>query len=157
MDVLEMHEQLQAFLKDLRSQKLLLTQTEFNQLSSENYKEKGSDIGRILGRNYIEKKACELGLKHVKAPRKMIVIDDEIPSIKLRTSAGLDIEAPKGGIAIYAERIQASNRKITSEEVSELLRLFEATGFSDIHWGNVIIAEDGIYIIDTEFTNFFFT
>jgi hypothetical protein len=154
MDVLEMHEQLQAFLKNLRSQKLLLTQTEFNQLSTENYIEKGSDIGRILGRNYIEKKARELGLKHVKAPRKMIVIDDEIPSIKLRTSASLDIEAPKGGITIYAERIQASNRKITSEEVSELLRLFEATGFSDIHWGNVIIAEDGVYIIDTEFTNF---
>lgn len=154
MDVLEMHEQLQAFLKDLRSEKLLLTQTEFNQLPTENYIEKGSDIGRILGRNYIEKKARELGLKHVKAPRKMIVIDDDNPNIKLRTSAGLDIEAPKGGITIYAERIQASNRKITSEEVSELLRLFEATGFSDIHWGNVIIAEDGVYIIDTEFTNF---
>lgn len=154
MDVLEMHEQLQAFLKDLRSQKLLLTQTEFNQLSTENYIEKGSDIGRILGRNYIEKKARELGLKHVKAPRKMIVIDDEIASIKLRTSAGLDIRAPEGCFTIYAERIQESNRKITFEEVSELLRLFEATGFSDIHWGNVIIAEDGVYVIDTEFTNF---
>jgi hypothetical protein len=154
MDFLEMHEQLQAFLKDLDSQKLLLKQAEFNQLSSENYIEKGSDIGRILGRNYIEKKARELDLKHVKAPRKMIVIDDEITSIKLRTSADLDIEAPKGGITIYAERIQKSNRKITSEEVSELLRLFEATGFSDIHWGNVIIAEDGVYVIDTEFTNF---
>ncbi|WP_042282039.1 hypothetical protein [Candidatus Protochlamydia sp. R18] len=65
----------------------------------------------------------------------MIVIDDDNTNIKLRTSAGLDIEASIGGMTVYAERIRGSNRKITSEEVSELLRLFEATGFSDIHWG----------------------
>lgn len=154
MDALEMNECLQTFLTALRSKKLLLTQTEFNHLSSKNYVKKGGDIGRILGRDYIERKACELGLKHVKVPRKMIVIDDANPNIKLRTSADLDIEAPTGGITVYAERIQGSNRKITSEEISELLRLFEATGFSDIHWGNIITAEDGVYVIDTEFTNF---
>lgn len=154
MDALEMHECLQTFLTDLRSQKLLLTQTEFAQLNADDYIEKGSDIGRILGRNYIERKARELGLKHVKAPKKMIVIKDNQANLKLRTSAGLDIAVPAYDTTVYAERIQESNRKITAEETSELLRLFEATGFSDIHWGNIIIAKDGVYIIDTEFTNF---
>lgn len=154
MDALEMYECLQTFLTGLRSQKLLLTQTEFNHLSSKNYVEKGGDMGRILGRDYIERKAHELGLKHVKVPRKMIVIDDDNTHIKLRTNASLNIRAPKGDITVYAEKIRESNRKITSEEVSELLCLFETTGFSDIHWGNIIVAEDGVYIIDTEFTNF---
>ncbi|WP_042282040.1 hypothetical protein [Candidatus Protochlamydia sp. R18] len=69
-DTLEMHECLQTFLTGLRSQKLLLTQTEFNHLSSENYVEKGEDIDRILGRDYIERKARELSLRHVKVPKK---------------------------------------------------------------------------------------
>lgn len=154
MDALEMHERLEGFLTYLRSQKLLLTQSEFDRLPEENYIDKGGDIGRILGRNYIEKKASELGLKHVKVPKKIMVIVDGNTSLKLHIDATLDIIAPSGGITVYAEMIRKANRSITSEEVSELLRLFEATGFSDIHWGNMIVAEDGIYIIDTEFTNF---
>ncbi len=159
MDALEMHKCLQDFLIRLRSQKLLLTQSEFDQLPAENYIKKERDIGRILGRDYIERKASELGLKHVKVPKKMIVIDDDNTNLMLRTSSDLHIEAPSegpdgNGITVYAERIKEVNRKITSEEAYELLRLFEATGFSDIHWGNIIIANDGVYIIDTEFTNF---
>lgn len=154
MDLLEIYEHLKGFLTRLRSQGLLLTQSEFNRLPSKNYIEKGRDIGRILGRNYIEKKAHELGLKHVKVPKKMIVIDDNNTQLDLKTSIHLDIETSSDGLAVYAEKILRSDRSITSEEISELLRLFEATGFSDIHWGNIVVAKDGIYIIDTEFTNF---
>lgn len=154
MDTLEMHERLQGYLKELRSKKLLLTQKEFKALSPDHFINKGGDIGRILGRDYIEVKARELGLKHVKVPQKMFVINGKHPTLTLRTSSTLDIQDPFGEVAVYAERIQYFARQIRSEEVSELLRLFEACGYSDIHWGNVIVAKEGVYIIDTEFTNF---
>lgn len=152
MDALERYEYLQDFLKNLRSQKLLLSESEFRSLPRQNYVEKGADIGRILGRDYIERKARELGLQHVKVPKKMIVMDDTA-NLQLQIDRRCNIVA-EGGVRVYAERIQSCSRRITPEEVTELLRLFEATGFSDIHWGNVIVAADGVYIIDTEFTNF---
>ncbi len=82
----------------------------------------------------------------------MIVSDDQA-DLNLHTE-DLSIRVLSGGARVYAERIQCANRRITLTEVSELLRLFEATGCSDIHWGNIIVAEDGVYIIDTEFRNF---
>ena len=157
MDALEMHDRLADFLIHLRSQKLLLTQSEFDQLSEGNYINKGNDIGRIAGRDYIEKKAGELGLKHVKVPKKMIVIPDVTTNLALYIDKNLCIQTSSDGITVYAEPIQGVKRAITAEEVSELLRLFEATGFNDIHWSNVIVAQDGVYIIDTEFTNFWAT
>ncbi|MFI5342905.1 MAG: DUF648 domain-containing protein [Chlamydiales bacterium] len=153
MDALEMHEHLHGFLTHLRSQNLLLTQSEFDQLPPKKYKAKGEDIGCILGRDYIERKANELGLIHVKLPKKIIVIDGQT-NLKLRSRAGLNIEASSDSFTVYAEKIKEVDRTINPEEVSELLRLFEATGFSDIHWENIIVAEDGVYIIDSAFTNF---
>ena len=153
MDALEMHERLKSFLTDLRSRELLLTRSEFNQFSEQNYIQKTRDVGRILGRDYIERKAHELKLEHVKVPKKLMVVDDQA-YLNFQTSASLDLKPCFGGITVYAERIQSSNRKITPAEVSELLRLFEATGSSDITWSNIIVAEDGVYIINTEFANF---
>ncbi len=152
MDALEMRERLHDFLKHLRSQRLLLRRSEFAKLPSTNYIEKGYDIGRILGRDYIERKARELGLQSIKVPKKMIVIGDQA-NLNLSTDSNLNINS-SDDVKVYAERIQGTDRRITSKEASELLRLFEATGYSDIHWENIIVAADGVYIIDTEFTNF---
>lgn len=153
MDALEMHEHLRAFLKGLRSKGLLLKNSEFTKPQREKHIRKERDIGRILGRDYIENKARELGLKHVKVPKKIIVMDDDAP-LGLVLDPNLGIRVYSQNAKIYAQRINASDRAIRLEEVTELLRLFEATGYSDIHWGNIIIGEDGVYIIDTEFTNF---
>lgn len=155
MDAVEINEGLNSFLTDLRSKGLLLTEDEFGKLDKKKYVSKGDDIGRILGRDYIEKKAHELGLKHVKVPRKMIVINpNKGDDLKLRLREDLSIFASSNGVEVYAEKIRESSRKVTTEEVAELLRLFEMAGFNDIHWGNVIVADDGVYIVDTEFTNF---
>jgi hypothetical protein len=153
MDALEMYESLGAFLRDLRSHGLLLTRTEFTELPSENYISKSRDIGRILGRNYMERKIRELGFTHVKVPKKTIVIDDSRTTIKFYTDTRLSIGSIHI-VGVYAEKIQSSDRAITYEEASELFHLFQVTGFWDFHWENVIIAEDGVYIIDTEFRNF---
>jgi|GEM_PF-1371878 len=154
MDALEMHETLQRFLSHLRSQKLLLSKSEFKHLSKENYVKKNSEIDRILGRDYLENKARELRLKHVKVPKKIVVIDDH-KNVKLRVEENLSITpSSETDLIVYAEKIKEADRKVTVEEVSELITLFDAAGFGDIQWSNLIIAHDGIYIIDTEFTNF---
>lgn len=151
-DAVEMNNRLQCFIDELHSKKLILTKQEFNKHPKENYIEKGNDIGRILGRDYIEKKVHELNLEHVKVPKKIMVIPDNYTLIEFRIGEDLNIHARN--VSVYAEKIKKSTREITSEEIAELIRLFEATGYTDIQWDNLIIAEDGVYIIDTEFDNF---
>lgn len=160
MDALEMNDRLHEFLNNLRSQKLLLTESEYSKLGG-HYMKKGNDIGRILGRDYIEKKALELGLKHVKVPKKIMVVEDcEKVNLQIdeygSIAVSFDSESYEFNtkVTVYAEQIYKRSKPITSEEVKELLMLFEATGFSDINWNNIIVAEDGVYVIDTEFTNF---
>lgn len=152
MDVLDMHECLYKFLKDLHAQKLLLTQAEFDQLPKDNYMSKGKEISRIMGRNYVERKARELGLQHIKVPKKLVVIDGT-SDLRFRSDSYLDLIADNS-VTIYAEKIRSANREMTAEEESELQRLVEATKYGDGHASNFIVAEDGVYIIDTEFENF---
>ncbi|MFN4173636.1 MAG: hypothetical protein ACK4HV_00830 [Parachlamydiaceae bacterium] len=145
MDALEMQQALAQALKGR-----VLPKSGFK--NSDSYIDKGGDIGRLLGRDYILRTIQRLGLKHVKVPEKFIVADDSQP-LKIKVNPDHSIIA-ESYVDVYAIRVNRSNRKITVDEVKELLVLFEAVGFSDIHWGNIIIAEDGVYIIDTEFTNF---
>lgn len=151
MDALEMHQCLHSYLKDLRAQKLLLTKTEFDQIPKRAYRKNIANFfDSILAKEYMERKIQELGLKHIKVPKKLLVMDDDKANIKFRTSSKLDLTS--NGITVYDEPILKAYRKFTSEEFSELIRFFEATGLSDIY--KVIIAKEGVYIVDTEFTNF---
>lgn len=156
MDALEMHELLKDFLANLRSQGFLLTQSEFNQRHVENCRKKSADLedlGRLLGRNYIEKKANELGLTHIKVPKKFIVIKDDAKiELQVDQNLKLNVASYEDNIWIYDEQIQESDRKITIEEMSELIRLFESTGY--FYSEGIVIAEDGIYIISTAFRGF---
>lgn len=145
MDALEIQEVLAQALKGR-----IISKSNFK--NNNTYIEKGGDVGRLLGRDYILRTIQRLGLKHVKVPEKFIVADESEP-LKIRVNPDHSITA-ESAVDVYAVRVNRSDRKITSDEVKELLALFEAAGFSDIHWGNIIIAADGVYIIDTEFTNF---
>lgn len=151
MDALEIHDRLRAFFREKRSLGLVLSRSEFNRLPQENYVKKTPDLGRILGRDYLQRTIRELGLQYIKVPQKIMVIEDHA-DLKLQTSAS--IYCKKQGVQVYAERIPQSSRKTRPEEAAELLHLCEVTGYGDIHTGNIWIAEDGIYIIDTEFVNF---
>lgn len=168
MNLLQVEETIRKWFQGLREKNLLLTETEFKNFYSTKRDEcdkktfvrsKGRDIGRILGRNYIEQTCKELGLKHVKVPKKIAVLDtsetDESSAIKV----GIEvikghIEMVSDNFEIYAENITRVERKLTCEEMEELIILLKKTRFDDIHCGNFIVAEEGIYIIDTEFTNF---
>lgn len=155
MDLLAARGEIGKFLKDLRKDGLLLKEEEAEKLDKTKYFCKGQDdIGRIQGRNFLEKHIKENGLTHIKVPKKIAVInkglDDVSFSIKNR---GLKT-SHKQQLTIYAERIEAVERTISLEEAVELIIVSEKTGYWDYYEQNYIIAKDGIYIIDTEFNAF---
>lgn len=162
MDALDVERTLQTFLSTLRKEGLLLTKEEFGQKSPAQYFSKGDDIGRILGRDYIERTAKRLHLSYIKVPKKTAVIQPENAqtlALAFTVSRGgeMDIKCPH--LQIYAERIEPLERNATRAEMKGLLDLLEATGFNDFYGQNLLIGknqngEEGIYFIDTEYTNF---
>jgi hypothetical protein len=55
---------------------------------------------------------------------------------------------------VYAEKIERVDRKISREEMEELIQIMEVTKFADFQTANFIVASDGIYFIDTEYKSF---
>jgi hypothetical protein len=148
------------FFEDLRTSGRLLTNQEFVDQNHPKgtYRDKGSDLGRIQGANYIKKVAEELGLKHIKVPKKIAVLNEGINSIQAKVSP-FNLELSSGQVTIFAEDITPLDRGTTREEVTELLKILEATGFGDFMGENFMLGknaqgEEGIYFVDTEYTNF---
>jgi len=163
MDCITARESIQAFLTDLRRQGLLMTKEEFSQLDQSKYMSKTAQVGRILGRDFIERTAKKLGLTHIKAPKKVAVIElnsSVLGNPEPRTNVAISVvgsfELKSQNLEIYAERITSVRRTVSREEMSELLTLLAAVRYSDFLGDNLMIAQDGIYIIDTEFHNFRF-
>ena len=141
-------------LKQLQQQGRLL---EHHQFEVTNAWIKKSQLGRILGRDYLEEKIQLLALKYMKVPNKIAVFKEAANSsklvIKLFQGVHFD-ETESDQLDIYAERIKPIDRKLTNEEVEELFKLLAASGYADITSENFIIAADGLYFIDTEFSAF---
>lgn len=154
MDVVTSRKVMEGFLKNLRKEKLLLSQQEFNQFDKTQYIEKVDQIGRILGRDFIEKIIKENGLKHIKAHKKIAVINEGLSKFSVGIGRNLEPHPEYNNLTVYAERIKPTDRKLSLEEAIEFMILLEKSGFNDFFGQNIFIAEDGIYIIDTEFTNF---
>jgi hypothetical protein len=162
MDAIDVEETLQTFLGNLRRDGLLLTKEEFAQKDRARYYHKYDDIGRVLGRDYIERTAARLNLPHVKVPKKIAVIqpeDEHAVALEFTVTrgGGMDLKCPS--LQIYAERIEPIERKATRAEMTGLLDLIEATGFNDFFGHNLFMGknhngEEGIYFIDTEYHNF---
>lgn len=146
------------FFNSLKSSGQLLTSEQFASYSKEAYRNKGCDLGRILGAEYIKRIAEELGLKHIKVPKKIAVVDESVTELKASVcQSSLELSCKK--ITIYAEEITPLSRGTTREEVTEFLRILEATGFGDFLGLNFFLGrnqagEEGIYFIDTEYMNF---
>lgn len=123
------------------------------------FKKKESDIGRILGRDFIERTAQSLGSHSVKVPRKFAVVKEGLSSVSISMDGGvLGQKIESDNFEVYAEFIKPSGRKhLTREEMAGLLKVLVATRYSDITLGfnpNFIIAADGVYIIDTDYQIF---
>lgn len=151
-----------SFFEELKDEGLLLTKQQFDESGiKEACIRKSFDIGRILGSHYITKTAEELGLKHIKVPKKYAVISHDREN-KSSLEAFVDkrtLEIKTHEVEIYAEKITPLERKATREELKELLQILEATGYGDFMGDNFFVGrnqngEEGIYFIDTEYNNF---
>lgn len=154
MDCVKAKNAIGKFYRELRERGCLMTQEEFNKVKSSadaRFYAKGHDMGRILGRDYIEKTAGKLNIGSVKVPKKIAVIEEGATIIKTN-SRSFEIESKQ--MNIQATGIKGVRRFLTRQEMAELILVLEATGFSDIHLANFVIAKDGVYVIDTEYTNF---
>lgn len=162
MDIVTTRNIMENFLKGLKKDGLLLTEEEFSNLDKGNYISKIDQIGRIQGKNFIERLVKENGLKHIKVPKKIAVIKSGLESVSFRLKSvsfcvdrSLELIPKKDQLTIYAERVKPVDRKLSLEEAIEFMVILEKTGYSDFAGQNFFIAEDGIYFIDTEFKDFF--
>ncbi|KAF3362455.1 Uncharacterized protein PHSC3_000983 [Chlamydiales bacterium STE3] len=155
MDIVAARNAIEAFLKSLKKDGLLLAADEFSKLDKNNYISKMDQIGRIQGKNFIEKVVKENGLQHIKVPKKIAVINRGLESISFRVASSLELIPKEDQLTIYAERVKPVNRKLSLEEAVEFMILLEKTGYDDFFGNNFFLAEDGIYFIDTEYKDFF--
>ncbi len=126
------------------------------QTQEKQYIRKEHQIGRIQGKNFIEKLVKENDLKHIKVPKKIAVINQD--TISFRVATNLELIPKVDQLTIYAERIEPLKRKLSLQEAIEFMTVLEKTGYSDfVAFQNFFFAKDGIYFIDTEFKDFSLT
>lgn len=155
MDLLTTRDTISDFLKGLRQQGLLLTSEEFKKLDQSQYLSKSDQIGRILGKNFIEKLVEENHLKHIKVPKKIAVIQEGVENLSFMFMENSLEPIPKTNqLKIYAEKVKPVNRKLSLEEAIEFMIILEKTGYGDFFGDNFFYCEDGIYFIDTEYKDF---
>src|SRR5262249_10225197 len=127
---------------------------------------KGEDFSRIQGCDKIVAATKKLGTQHIKTPRKIIVVPDKNSSIDITLNLEMDFEesrlynvercadlSPKDYV-VYAEKVERAKRKISREEMEELVTVIQEIGFGDLWNYNFIVGKDGIYFIDTERKSF---
>ncbi|CCB87115.1 putative uncharacterized protein [Parachlamydia acanthamoebae UV-7] len=154
MDIITARNVIDGFLKGLRKDGLLLTAEEFSKLDKNKYISKIDQIGRIQGKNFIEKLIKENGLKHIKVPRKIVVVNEGLQNISFHIVNSLELIPKRDQLTIYAECVKSVDRKISLEEAIEFMIILEKTGYKDFYGENFFLAEDGIYFIDTEYKDF---
>lgn len=154
MDIATKYDTILGFFKDLRQEKRLFTKEEF-QLTTEKKWVVKTKLSRILGSDHLMQEIKENRLMHIKVPSKIAVIEcAEILKIKgaLFTDNLYDLHTDQ--IKIYAEKIESVDRKLTRDEIDELIQIIAVSNFIDLWPENILIAADGIYFIDTEFKSF---
>ena len=154
MDIVTTRNVIEDFLKDLRQDGLLLTAEEFSELDKTKYICKRDQIGRIQGKKFIEKVVKENGLKHIKVPKKIAVINEGLKEVSFNVYSSLELIPKEDHLQIYAERVEPKNRYLSLEEAIEYMIILEKTGYNDFYGNNIFFCEDGIYFIDTEQKDF---
>ena len=151
---------LENFLKNLRKEGVLVSRTEFNrahtkdEISRMYIQKQGGPIDRFLGKGFVEKVIADNQLRHIKVPKKVAVFEEKGPHLSIFIAAG-GLPAPKTGqLTIYAEKVTRSSRHLALDEAIEFMIALEETGYNDFWGENFIIADDGIYFIDTKFRSF---
>lgn len=154
MDIATKHDIILHFLKELRKSNRLLTMREFRSLPSKGWVKK-DQLNRILGCDHLMQKIRENNLKHIKVPLKVAVVK-QTKSLKVSGWHYIDnlYDIQSDQIRIYAERITSVDRKLSREEIDEIIQVIATSQFADLWPSNIVLADDGIYFIDTEFKSF---
>jgi hypothetical protein len=153
MDIATKHDIILGFLKDLRQTNRLLTEKEFQPLSDKKWIQKYK-LSRIMGCNHLMRTIKENNLQHIKIPLKVAVVDNA-ESLKVTGWEYFNLyDFNSDQIKIYAEKIERIERKLTRVEIDELIQVFAMANFTDLNPENILVAEDGIYFIDTECQSF---
>ncbi len=154
MDIATKHDVIFGFLNTLRETGKLLTEGEFESLSSKKWMKKDG-FSRLIGCDHLTQIITELGLKHIKVPLKIAVVQEadslEVSGWNYRGNL-FDIDSDQ--LTVYAERITSEYRKLSRDEIDELIQVIAASNFVDLWPANIVVAKDGIYFIDTEFKSF---
>lgn len=165
MDTIEVRMAVEKHLRSLKSRGLLLFKSNFAK-TRHLYMEKfeiEAQIHRLQGRDWVKSNIETLQSQHIKVPKKVVVIDDSsgnsffrirLDWFKLLAPAQNELGAGEACVRFYAELKTPIQRLISYEEAIELLSLCVATGYRDVRAINFIVAEDGIYFIDTELNDF---
>lgn len=147
MDSVRVRNVLFEFVKQLRSDGLLLYKNEYDNEKFGGIN-KSNDFSRLLGKRYVDRIINELKIKHIKTPIKIIVLEKETNCLTI--DAYCISFRLENDITVYAKYIKSVERNISREEFEELILLMERVCYHDIRQDQFIIAEDGIYFIDTE-------
>lgn len=154
MDIATKHDLILGFFKELRQTGKLLTEMEFQELPPKKWIRK-SNLSRILGCDHLIQLIKKRCFKHIKTPVKKVVVQgsDTLEIMGYDTKDGLyDMQSKQ--ITIYAEKIKSIERKLSIEEIDEFIQIVDEANFVDLNPENIVVAEDGLYFIDTEFKSF---
>jgi len=155
MDCALIEQSIFDFLIKLRREGRLFTEAERPPKSLCETHLKKYKFTRIQGEYRLESLIQKLELKCIKVPQKAVMLTDLCSEkISFRVNIHHQIEANCDDLHVYAPRISSSDRLISREEILELFAIIEASNFVDMWPENFIVAEDGIYFIDTEAKSF---
>lgn len=148
MDLFAAEEAMLGYFRQLRSQGLLMTRSEFEQLDPALYRKKTGALERILGAQWIETVARQFNSPRVMVPRKIAVINDNLAELTV------DLASMSCPITVYAQNVTRVTRKREVDEVVQLMTVTKHSRFLDFGGDNLFTTEDGFCFIDTEFSSF---
>lgn len=153
MDITTKYDTILDFLKELRQTNRLLTTEEFQPLSTKKWVTKAK-ISRILGCDHLIKKIKENHSRYIKVPLKIAVVDDTESLIVTGWEANNHYDISLEGVKIFAEEIKSAKRKLSRDEIDELIQIIAEANFIDLCPENIVVAEDGVYFVDNELKSF---
>ena len=152
MDIVTKRGRILDFFRGIHAESRLLREP-----PGEGWMNKKTMICRVYCQQHLQRTISKLGLKYIKTPQKVVVIEGDRFTAKGYVSCGVGMgryNLYSDDAVVYAREIKAVDRKITRIEVDEFIAMIADSNFTDLNVENFILATDGIYAIDTELKSF---
>lgn len=162
MDCSESQSALIEFLRTLREEERLFTTTECE--ACKKHMIKGDKpVERLIGAKFLEQVINDLHVSSVKVSNQVLVMSKEKKHIEAwvriypMESLGFIENAvlvESLDFELFVTEVKSCDRFISVSEMENLVAVIEHGRLSDIALSNIIVAEDAIYLIDTEYKSF---